>query len=256
MFLPLLIGVFTNIYTYGNQEKNNLEENKKKPVIVIRIGLCADYPPFEYQNRSGEIIGKNRKILEKLLALIKEEYSQQYEIKVQYRKIGFEEGFLLLTNNSLDILAASVSPNKKREENFSFIGPIFHSNMCLVKKKEEVKIIAVQVGSLQEEYAFQFYSNKKIVSVPLVFDMLSLYKHGRVDAIIINTDVYHYFKKITSLEGHIVLLDREEKIGFALRKQIIHANKFDTIIIPKLMEIFKKYQDKKKAQGNYISINQ
>ena len=233
--------------------QQNIKRKNKKQLIIIRIGLCADYPPFELLNKNEEIVGKNKKVLEKLLQPIRAEYASQYEIKLKYKRIGFEEGFLLLENNSIDIFAGSVSPSPEREKHFTFIAPVFSTNLCLVKKRKDLGIIAVQIGSLQEEYAMASYPNNKIIRVPLIFDMIFLFNNNRVDSLVINSHVYSYFKKLTNLTGDKVMLDRQEQIGFAMRKKTLLSNKFDQIIAPKILKSFIQYQNMKKSNKKIVT---
>ncbi|HZR03518.1 MAG TPA: transporter substrate-binding domain-containing protein [Burkholderiales bacterium] len=108
---------------------------------VLRAGIKADAPPFGFVNEKGEHVGFE-------VDLIKE-IARRLGVKLDIQKVTSSTRIPMLTSNRVDIVAATMTHYRKREEVVDFsIGYMKGPMTLLVRKGSPVKSIADMKGRI------------------------------------------------------------------------------------------------------------
>ncbi len=108
------------------------EEKKENKIIV---GTSADFPPFEYTDETGKIIGFDIEMVKMLL--------QNLNYTVEVKDISFDSLIPSLQAKKIDIIAAGMSITEEREEVIDFSDPYYKADLSvLIKKGSGVEINA------------------------------------------------------------------------------------------------------------------
>lgn len=135
----------------GNQSSDaSLENVKEKGELVI--GLDDSFPPMGFQNESGEIIGFDIDVAEKVCDIL--------GVKLRLQPVDWNSKEMELNTGNIDCIwnGFSVSPEREKEMNMSI--PYLENHMALVVLPDSGistvadmagKNLAVQTGSTAEE---------------------------------------------------------------------------------------------------------
>ena len=96
------------------------EENK------IIVGTSADFPPFEYTNDQGTIIGFDIEMITMILE------DAGYTVEVQ--DIAFDSLIPSLQNEKIDVIAAAMTITSAREEQIDFSDPYYEADQSVITK--------------------------------------------------------------------------------------------------------------------------
>lgn len=130
---------------------------------TYKIATDTTFPPFEFQNNSGDYVGIDIEIL----AAVAEDQGFAYELQ----PLGFDAACAALESNQADGVIAGMSIKPEREEKYDFSTPYYDSGVVFAVKAdstvasyEELKgqAIAIKTGtegaayaeSLADEYGF------------------------------------------------------------------------------------------------------
>ena len=164
-----------------------VEEIKKRGKLIL--GTSADWPPFEYVDKDGNIVGIDIEIAKKI--------AEKLGVKLEIKDMKFAALIEALRNGLVDIVIADMTPKAKRELLVDFSIPYYFSKgyaVVTLKGKEISKVedlygkkIGVQLGTIQEEWANDNLKGKaEIYSYDKVYpDMVMILKRGDIDAIIV-----------------------------------------------------------------------
>lgn len=129
------------------------------------IATDTTFPPFEFQNESGEYVG----IDIDLLAAIAEDQGFEYQLQ----SLGFNAAVQALEAGQADAVIAGMSITEDRQQKFDFSEPYFDSGvvMGIAADNEEIKSyedlagkkVAVKIGtegasfadSIKDQYGFE-----------------------------------------------------------------------------------------------------
>lgn len=105
------------------------EENGNK----IIVGTSADFPPFEYTDETGKIIGFDIELVTAIL--------ENLNYTVEVKDIGFDSLIPSLQADKIDIIAAGMTITEAREEIIDFSDPYYQADQSvLIKKGSGVQI--------------------------------------------------------------------------------------------------------------------
>lgn len=108
------------------------EEKDENKIIV---GTSADFPPFEYTDASGKIIGFDIELITMILE------SLNYTVEV--KDIGFDSLIPSLQSDKIDVIAAGMTITEERDEVIDFSDPYYQADQSvLIKKGSGVEINA------------------------------------------------------------------------------------------------------------------
>lgn len=96
------------------------EENK------IIVGTSADFPPFEYIDTDGTIIGFDIE----MVTMILEDAGYEVEVK----DIAFDSLIASLENDKIDVIVAGMTITAEREEKIDFSDPYFEADQSALVK--------------------------------------------------------------------------------------------------------------------------
>ncbi len=194
----------------------------------IIVGTSADFPPFEYKDTNGNIIGFDIDLIKKVLT------DQGYTVEVQ--DIGFDSLIPALQTGKIDVIAAAMTIDDERKQQVDFSIPYYDSNQTvLVKVGADVNIttiedmknytIGAQTGTTGWDWvndtlvATEKLSSDKFRSYDLYTDAVAdlIIGPSRVGAIVIDSPVAKAFAKNGNVK--IVLnITTNESYGFAVEK--------------------------------------
>lgn len=167
----------------------------------LKIGIDAYYPPFEYYNYKNQIIGFDVDLIEEISKRAKFDYT--------LINMDFEDIFLNLQSNEIDLAISSISKTKQREQIVDFSAPYFYTKNVYIKLQKNSKIkhkddligkkIGVQAGTTQEAVVSQI-KNAKVVTSKYFATNISALRYGKIDAIVVDQIVgLEYIKQNPSL---------------------------------------------------------
>jgi len=153
---------------------------------VIKVGMNAEYQPFEFVDESGAIVGFDPD----LVALIAERAGFDYEL-VNTRWDGI---FVALASGEFDMVASAATITDEREEIVDFTNPYFYANQriaVLASRADEIQDVddlaglkvAVQAGTTGDIFASEIPGVEMLRydEITLAFQALA---SGDADAII------------------------------------------------------------------------
>lgn len=109
-----------------------VEEKKENKIIV---GTSADFPPFEYPDETGKIIGFDIELVTAIL--------NNLNYTVEVKDIGFDSLIPSLQSGKIDIIAAAMTITDAREEVIDFSLAYYQADQSvLIKKDSGVEINA------------------------------------------------------------------------------------------------------------------
>ncbi len=160
---------------------------------TITVGTEAAYPPFEFVDDAGNIVGYGKDILNVVVS--------ELGVKLNQLDTPFQGILPGLLAGNFDLVATSVSINEARAKKYAFTAPIANGQPYIMMRKGEGvksetglagKIVGTQIGSAPEPVAQAL--NKKLKAAGKGFKDLKLYTaftdcytalaSGEIDAII------------------------------------------------------------------------
>ena len=98
------------------------EENK-----IYKIGTDTNFPPFEFRNEDGKLIGIDMDLLKAIAE------DQKFEYKIC--ELGFKQSLNALETGKLDAVMASVNITEERKLKYDFSDPYFKTGTALAVEK-------------------------------------------------------------------------------------------------------------------------
>ncbi len=115
---------------------------------VLRVGTDASYPPFEYVDAEGQIVGFDADLLKAV--------GQRLGVQVELVNISYDGLYDSLITAQVDLLASALIPMPQMEEKVSYSVPYFNAGQHLVvrvgssvrtMRDMEGRRLAVEYGS-------------------------------------------------------------------------------------------------------------
>lgn len=141
-----------NENTQADNDASNDGEPEERDTLIM--ATSADYPPFEFRDTSGEIVGFDIALAYYIAGEL------GYELEI--RDMDFNGLIGALQNNRVDMVISGMSATESRRENVDFSTEYHHSaEMFITQQGSDItsiedfngKRIGVQLGSIQEEGA-------------------------------------------------------------------------------------------------------
>ncbi|MCF7911868.1 MAG: transporter substrate-binding domain-containing protein [Candidatus Cloacimonetes bacterium] len=216
----------------------------------LRIGLNADYPPFEYiqdQVLTGLDVEMSSKLAEFL----------GYEI--EFVKMEFDELIPALLNEKIDLAVSAITINHQRLQIIDFSIPYFSADQSLIASEDKnMKIEALEDISdytigFQSGTTGEYFLQYNMVETGILpwenltaFDnnnqAISALINNQIDLLIMDDSAAKAFAKIKPLKI-VHLIKTDEQYGIAMRKdyslkndinealtQIINSNYWTTLV--------------------------
>ncbi len=121
------------------QEKSVYDVVKERG--VLRAGIKSDAPPFGFVNEKGEHVGFEVDLMQ--------EVAKRLKTKLEIHKVTSSTRIPMLTSGRVDIIAATMTHYRKREEVLDFsIGYIKGPMTMLVRKGSGIRTLADMKGKI------------------------------------------------------------------------------------------------------------
>jgi lysine-arginine-ornithine-binding protein len=153
---------------------------------VVRMGTEGYYPPFNYFNEAGKVIGFDIDIGNALCA--------EMQVKCEWVTTDWSGIIPALNSNKFDTIIASMSITAERAEVVSFSAPYyFNGSQFIVSKDSGLssstpadlagKVIGTQEGTLEVQTLEKFFPDSELRLYPKLDDALLDMTTGRLDAV-------------------------------------------------------------------------
>jgi polar amino acid transport system substrate-binding protein len=136
---------------------------------LVKVGTNSTYPPFEFVNEKGEIVGFDIDLIRLLLT------KSGYE--VEFVDMDFDGLIPALTTGKIDVIASGMAATTERRKVINFSDEyhndpedgsgiyVLESNTTIKNAKDlEGKTIGAEMGTIQAEYAHTI-KNAKVIDV-------------------------------------------------------------------------------------------
>ncbi len=190
----------------------------------IRVGTSPDFPPFEYIDKEGNIVGIDIDMMRAL--------SNRIGCDIEIISMDFNGLIPALINNQIDVIASGMTITEERAKVVAFTKPYWSADQAIVIRKDAninpqslndlVNLrVGVQSGTTAEQMVSDFINrtgkNINMVSyqsyVLAIQDLLA----GRLDAVIVDSPVANMFVKQYNVKISNIITTNE-KYGLAVRK--------------------------------------
>ncbi len=204
---------------FGAPSDGSLE--KIKAAGVIRIGVDDAFPPMEYRDEKGNLIGFDVDLAD--------EIGKRLGVDIVWVPTAWDGVILALQSGKFDIILSTLTITDERAEKIDFSPPYIYGAQIIVVKQQtkninilsdlKGKVVGTQLGSTGEVAAKKFGGFKDLklyATYPEAFTDLAI---GRIQALVVDEFVGRYY--ITKQAGAYRVLDErlaEESIGIGFRK--------------------------------------
>ncbi|MEM1509927.1 MAG: ABC transporter substrate-binding protein [Thermofilaceae archaeon] len=179
-FLPMLV-----------QQGGEQYVQKIKQRGVLIMGTSADWPPFEYVDKAGNVVGIDAEIAKRI--------AQELGVRLEVKDMKFAALIEALKGGQVDIVLADMTPTAERGKQVDFSIPYYFSkgNAVIVLESRlgefkgindfHGKKVGVQLGTIQEEWANDNLGGKaEVIPYDRVYpEMVMALQRGDIDAIIV-----------------------------------------------------------------------
>lgn len=126
LYLVLIFfgAIFISLFFIKNYEKNNFSLKKK-----LIVGTEPYYFPMEFLDEAGNLQGFD-------IDLVKE-LGKYLRTEIEFKILTWEELFVALEKEKIDMVVASVSITPERMKLFTFSDPYFNAGQVVVIRKED-----------------------------------------------------------------------------------------------------------------------
>ncbi|GAB4018274.1 MAG: amino acid ABC transporter substrate-binding protein [Bdellovibrio sp.] len=200
---------------------SDLEALKKSG--VLKVAVDTTYPPMEFEDMKGNIIGFDVDFAKEL--------ANRMGVKAEFVVMPWDGILAGLTSKRYDVIISSMNITDDRKKVVNFVeyarmGQIFVAKKGgkVVKSKEDLEglVVAVQKDTTSSEAVEKFQKEVKIKAVKnfsAATDTFNAIKAGQADVIVIDEPVGNYY---VNLDPKTFVVTGEaiapEPIGIAIRK--------------------------------------
>lgn len=182
----------------GNPEEHTLEAIKARGKLVVTTE--ATYPPFEFQNKDGEIVGLDASIAKAL--------AEDLEVELDLQNIDFKMVVAEVQAGNADIALAGLSPTNKRKESVDMSDLYYGGGQVMLVLEENIEkfstkeslasaTIATQKGAIQETLMTEQFPDSKPLLLPKFPQCVQELKTGGADAVMIDEESAKNYMKTT-----------------------------------------------------------
>lgn len=219
---------------------------KPKPILVM--GTSADFPPFEFVDEEGNIVGFDIDIARYI--------ADKYGYELVIKDIAFEGLIPALQAGEIDMIVAAMTITPEREEVVDFSIPYYNASQGILIRADSPditsiedlygKTIGVQAGTTGEAWAEEnLGENCTIIAYQRIYDAVTALRAGYIDALILDEPVANYYDKAAEdIKKASYVIDTGERYGIAVREgdtellekinaaleELIHSEYYDTLI--------------------------
>ncbi len=202
LFKKISLAALAAVAVIGSFAMNIFQNNDEQPSAdTLIVGLQSGYPPFEYMDKDGNIIGFDPDVA-KLIAA-------QLGKKLVIKDMEFEGEILSLKQGKIDLIISGMNITQSRQKEILMVP--YHGeddkSMTLIFWKEIPEgvhslqdiaslpnpIVSVETGAIPEEYISK-YPKIQAKSFQDALSSLMDVKYGKSVANLVEPDVAEYLK--------------------------------------------------------------
>ncbi|MDD4069010.1 MAG: ABC transporter substrate-binding protein [Candidatus Izemoplasmatales bacterium] len=227
----ILVVLMVSMISLGCEKEEN----------ILKVLTSSGYEPYEMMDKSGNLIGFDIELMEKV--------AEEIGVEIEWKDVDFSGIIASLQANTADAAIAGISPSPERQDMVDFSRVYFNNftglaNYIIFDSKnnfnslEDLKglIVGAQMGTVQadflskvkDEYGFEV--DLRNTNAQIVEEI----KTGRIDALIVESPI-----AITILEANETLvssgfesyLDDYQGLAIAFPKGSIWAEKVNQALI-------------------------
>ena len=227
--LILTVGMIASLAACGGGSSAPAEEKEK-----IVFGTNAEFPPFEFINSKGGVIGE----FDGIDMAIAKQIGDDLGAEVSINNIEFDSLLIALDNEQIDAIIAGMTITEDRKESVDFTTPYYNATqVMIIKKGTEItkaadmkdKKIAVIQGYTGEtcvkKLGFDYVSFKK--GPDAIMDLIN----GKSEVVVIDSATAQKYVNDNEGENLVIVEDNEE---FAAEEYGIAVKKGNTELLNKL----------------------
>ncbi|HZE87670.1 MAG TPA: transporter substrate-binding domain-containing protein [Methylomirabilota bacterium] len=153
---------------------------------TIVIGTDATFPPMEYTNKEGGLVGYDIDLGYRI--------ANELGAKVEFKNIRWDDLFKALNNKQVAMIISSVTITDERKKLYDFSDSYLNAGQVVITSKENTTItsveslkgkkIAVQHGTTNEQEALKHTSPNLVIQYPDFVQATKALVDGKVDAIL------------------------------------------------------------------------
>jgi len=199
--------------------KTILDEIRARGELVV--GSDAAYPPFEFVDKDGNIVGIDIDIAKAI--------ADHLKVKLRVVNTSFDGIIPALLAKKFDMIISAMTITPERAKQVDFSIPYYNAGQLItvreddnrIKSEKDLqgKIVAVQLGTTGQFYAESLPGIKEIRKFETVDGAFLELKNGRVDAVIADDLTSLAFVRSTKGLKVINKLLTKEQYGIAVRKE-------------------------------------
>lgn len=190
---------------------------------ILRVGTEASYPPMEFVDDKGNIVGYDIDLLKAI--------AQEAGIEVEFQNMGWDALFGSLQNGAVDVLISSITITEERKKTMTFSDPYYRSGQRLVVARDSRltspslenmsgRTVGVQVGTTGAELVQKRFPAVKTRAYDNVIFGFKDLAAGNIDGFVTDDPVARYYASRTDGGKELVLVGVEytsEEYGIAVR---------------------------------------
>lgn len=243
LFVWVLVFSFVFVFLGGIILASTLDDVKARGKIII--GTDATYPPMEFHDEKGEIVGFD---IDLGRAIAKE-----LGVEAEFIDTAWDGIFPALDAKKFDIIMSSTSITEERLKSKAMSDPYYVTSQAIAVKKgnqsikgpEDLvgKVVAVQIGTTGD-LAVSEIKGVEVKRFDTIDKAYMEVMNGRADAVVNDlSEVSYRMKILPDMEIVATFREGEEKYGVTLRKD-------DAELLEAINQALKKLKD----SGEYDEI--
>ncbi len=177
--------------------KRSHDDTLMGPANVLRVGLCPDFPPFEYK-KQGQLVGFDVELAKAL--------GEVLGVRVSFDCTEFPSLIPALNSGRIDVIISAMSPRPERKGQVNFSPPYHRASLALLHGKSDDpqkifgpgKRIGVQLGSNMEAYLQHRLDKGDHFEIKSLADNMILVQEllvNRIDALLLDEAPAEAFAK-------------------------------------------------------------
>ena len=218
----------------------------KEESDVLYVGTNAEYPPFEYLDENGNVVGFDIDLMNEISRVIGK--------KIEIKDMTFDGLIPALESKTIDILIAGITATESRKKVINFSKPYFESQQAIIVKEDNNSItnfdslnnsytVGVVLGYVGDVALTESKKVEKIERFNRTADTVVALQSGKIDAAIMDYPIaVGYIKNNEGLKAI--------KTDLSIQELCIGFRKEDT----KLLEEVNKALDTLKENGKYDEL--
>ena len=218
----------------------------KEESDVLYVGTNAEYPPFEYLDENGNVVGFDIDLMNEISKIIGK--------KIEIKDMTFDGLIPALEAKTIDILIAGITATDSRKKVINFSNPYFESQQAIIVKEDNNIItnfdslnntytVGVVLGYVGDVALTESKKVDKIERFNRTADTIVALQNGKIDAAIMDYPIaVGYIKNNDGLKAI--------KTDLSIQELCIGFRKEDT----KLLEDVNKALATLKENGKYDEL--